>query len=232
VVRNMALKNVFRFMGTSLVFFACTFGAAQAGQELIGERLVSIEVKDQYLSQVLEGIADQVGVAIILRGSKPDHKRDISLNRMPLEKAISQVMWAYGLENHASVYYPETETILLAVLKISTQKMAFLPPGSENGEGEVAETKFLTPAEFALLESESPEDSKTLTPGEFAILTPEPSRDIKTLTSAEFSRLRSEEPDGHKTLTAEEYSRLEQESPEDFKTLTAKEFSRLKDALE
>lgn len=119
------LLKITLFLLTAIFFVGHNY--IQAEEKTVSERLVSLELKDQDFTQALEAIADQVGITINIHGQIPEGKRDMSMDLMPLGKAMAQVMKMYGVRNHAAAYNPEAGTVMLAILETSTQIAALSP---------------------------------------------------------------------------------------------------------
>ena len=72
--------------------------------ESYANRLVTVELYDKDLMQVLSAISDQVGIKIIFSGKQPTMKTDIKMVGVTFENAINNVLHNYEVKNHTIVY--------------------------------------------------------------------------------------------------------------------------------
>ena len=119
------LLKITLFLLTAIFFIGHNY--AQAEEIPVRERLISVDKQDQDFVQALESIADQAGINLNIHGQIPEGKRDLSMDQMPLGKAMAQVLRMYGVRNHAAAYNPETGTVMLAILETSTHVAALSP---------------------------------------------------------------------------------------------------------
>lgn len=78
---------------------------------------VNIKLNNVKFVQAIEDISEQSDVAFDLRGNLPDAKRDVSLTEQSLDAALAQILRLYGVTNHVAAYDPETQKMILVVLK-------------------------------------------------------------------------------------------------------------------
>jgi hypothetical protein len=205
VVRKMSVKNVFRLLASIVVFWGHAFGSAQAGQELLEERLVTVELKDIKVKQVLDEIGAQTGLTIDFLGPVPDEKKDISLTQVPVDRAISQIMRLYGIENHAAIYKPRS--IVLKVFEANQLKVTLA--SYSQPQLDLYDYSPLTVEQLGSLKAESD------------IIIAEMKKSMQPLTPDEMGRVRersdeikSEMERSQEPLTPDEMGRLRERSDE------------------
>jgi len=113
------------FLLTAVLLFGYSF--LHAENNPVQERMISIDKKDQNFAQALEAIAEQARITFNIHGELPQATRDLSLDQIPLDQALFQVLNIFGVSNHAAAYNPDTGTVMLAILKTSTQVAALSP---------------------------------------------------------------------------------------------------------
>ncbi len=179
----------------------------QAAEIPIWNQLVSIELKDQDLTQAFEAIAAQTGVSLSFHGEKPKAKRDISLSQVPMGEALSRIMRLYRVQNHVAAYQPESRTVMIAVLKSSTMTGGFPQEVTTDKGWDIYQP--LSSEEMLLLEPDiSSQASNPLTFTELQQLEPNEENYGESLTEEEMQRL---DKDDQKStpLTEEELEMLE-----------------------
>lgn len=178
------------FILTAVILF--WHNGSQASETPVWERLVSIELKDQDLSQAIEAIAGQLGINLSFHGKKPTVKRDISLSQIPMGEAVSRIMRLYHVQNHVAAYQPESRTVMIAVLKSSTMT-AGLPQELTNEKGwDIYQP--LSPEEMRQLEPDtSSQASNPLTFDELQQLEPDKENFGASLTEEEMQQLEHED---------------------------------------
>ena len=211
------LLKITLFLLTAIFFIGHNY--AQAEEIPVRERLISVNKQDQNFTQALEAIANQAGIAINIHGQIPEGKRDLSMDQMPLGKAMAQVMKMYGVLNHAAAYNPDTGTVMLAILETST--MVARLPSKDEPEIEISlSMEPLTGDQISQLVPDNPIDYMPLTLAQIDMLEPDDESDYQPLSPEQMTQLEPENVDDYQPLTQEQIEQLKPENVDDYQFLS------------
>lgn len=107
------------FMVTALLFLGQDPSVADSSP--LKERLVAIDKQDLDFSQAIGAIAEQAGVTIILHGQATEVKKNLTINEMPLDQALSRTLRVYGVQSHATVFDRKNGTLTLTLVGVGEQ---------------------------------------------------------------------------------------------------------------